>query len=85
MPLEWSDPPSGKWSTEAEELRANPGRWALIKLSTDRKSGPHRMAFLIKSGGLSAFTPKGAFEALVQGGQIYARFVGANSNGGGES
>lgn len=65
------------WEEEAEKLRQNPGKWALIK-EGDRYRA---MASNISRGLLKAFTPPGHFEGSARKRpdgliDIYARYVG---------
>lgn len=86
--IRWEEPtprkrpgPAGQgWSRYAglaEELRANPGRWALVAERTD---GNHGLATHIRSGQMQCFTPTGDFDAAsrcVDGiTRVYARYVG---------
>ena len=74
---------SGKHAGIAAKLRARPGEWALIL----RAASP-TIAEQIRKGGLVAFRPAGAYEAVSRRNgnasakrvEIYARYVG-----GGES
>jgi hypothetical protein len=85
--VRWESPPpaKGKGSTEpssafadiADELRANPGRWAVVKEQPGRYSG---LATHIRMGQMICFTPSGDFEAttrrLGERTVVYARYVG---------
>lgn len=61
----WADPPpvlgEPVWSELANELRANPGRWALLGEQLARSAAYH-----IQQGRYAAFRPAGAFEARVR-------------------
>lgn len=83
--IEWAEPPTapnepGRWTAVADELRANPGRWAKIKVDASDTTLAHR----IKHGAVVGFRPAGAFEARsvswASDGKrrfdIYARYVG---------
>jgi hypothetical protein len=50
---------------EAETARSNPGVW--FKMHIVGVPGPRMRAYQIRIGALTAFTPKGAFEAYPQG------------------
>jgi hypothetical protein len=82
--LVWQDPPASKrgprttkHADAAAEMRANPGRWALV-------GGPAKScgsANLIRSAKVSAYAPAGSFETTTRRRpdgrfDIYARFVG---------
>lgn len=85
--IKWEDPPGiagripgTKYLEIVEELRRNPGRWAMIG------NFDPSMATNIKEGRISAFRPHGSFEAMSRNTQvdgdghrradIYARYVG---------
>jgi hypothetical protein len=83
--VEWQEPPpshSGRtpwssWGPVAEELRANPGKWAYLGRYTAGASGS------ISSGAVHAFRPKGSFQAVSRNYDsqdrscdVYARYVG---------
>lgn len=86
----WEEPPprasntpgrTTKWRKIAAELKANPGRWAVV----DTKANQHlsaQSAYLINRGQLAGLSP-GEFEAvsrLVDGeARVYARYVGGAS------
>jgi hypothetical protein len=77
--VEWREPTpnirgEGKYSQAAAELRANPGKWAVIKkCSSD--SVARNIAHAIRRRGLKAFK-SGGFEAVARGVEVFARFVG---------
>ena len=79
MPLTWENPPApirhgGKWATEANELRENPGRWArLVELETRHKAAV--LASQIKTGTLKAFRPGGSFDARSRGPAVWAVYL----------
>lgn len=89
--LRWEDPPPSKraarfprqradrWSVLAAELRAEPGRWAVVNESGHQGAGSG-MASTIGLGLTVEFTPAGTFEAVsrkVDGiTTVYARYVG---------
>jgi hypothetical protein len=60
---------------QAQELRANPQQWALLA-SKDTVSAAGAMAHKIRHGRYASFRPTGAFESLVRGTDVYARYVG---------
>jgi hypothetical protein len=86
MTIKWEDPPenawgpkTGKFDGDANELRANPGRWGYL--------GKHNSSLTksIKAAKLVVFRPAGSFEAVsrnvrVEDGRsvadVYARYVG---------
>lgn len=85
--MKWEDPPNEigkktKWYREAQELRKNPKRWALLiakpKVTGDRTFND--LAGNISYGRLSAFSPAGSFQATTQivDGEVrvYVRYVG---------
>jgi hypothetical protein len=92
--IRWEDPPPsrssipgrartpGRFTVVAEQLRANPGRWAVISES----DGPQRgVAYHIRSGAIECFTPRGDFDAVtrrVNGRSlVYARYLGDGEAG----
>lgn len=87
--VRWEDPPGPRRETSrrgprsryaelAEQLRGNPGRWAVI-LETPQR-GQSALATQIRMGGLTCFTPCGDFDARTIRANgittIYARYVG---------
>ena len=82
--MKWADPPpSGlnrgavkfKYSDDAEELRTNPGKWAILKEGVKPQSAA-AFASNVRSGKLRAFeTEAGKYEAAVRLGTVYVRFV----------
>ncbi len=89
--MEWKDPPrratagpQGRWSEEAAELKANPGRWALLVTfgGTENNHLARAMAANIKSGRYASFRPHGHFEAISAATakgtstEVYARYIG---------
>lgn len=91
--VRWEDPSprnhtdvAASWQPVADELRAHPGQWALVRETSLLNAGVQ--ASYIKSG-KGPFEPRGAFEARqrtyraqpgAQGvGRIYARYVGEPS------
>lgn len=85
--LRWEEPPpakrgavtsSSRFDALAEELRAQPGRWAVIYDGTTKSfSG---MAHHIRQGAIRCFAPAGDFDATYRasadGVRVYARYVG---------
>lgn len=86
--IRWETPPPAKhrvgqkdghssYAELADELRANPGRWALV---ADRPGSNTGLATHIRTGSIQCFTPAGDFEAesrRVDGRSlVYARFLG---------
>lgn len=80
--LKWEDPPEAardRWTSVADELRANPGAWALIS-----EESASSLATTIKDGSSAAFRPAGAFETRTSGipgrpryrVRIWCRYVG---------
>lgn len=77
--LRWEDPPPprrgfgdrGRWAENADlraiadELRANPGRWAVVAEAANPGSATH-----IRTGHYVAFRPVGHFEATLRGLQV---------------
>lgn len=83
--IKWGAPPvrerkgrplSKKWLSIAEQLKTNPGEWAVVAENVSPS-----YAALIRSGGLRAFE-SGKYEAVSRGiennraKEIYARYVG---------
>lgn len=91
MNMQWKEPPpagtsrnADKYMEIADELRRNPGKWAMIgRMSAQNASN-------IKDGRLAAFRPRGTFEATYRNisksevgpdtADIYARYVGEEGN-----
>jgi hypothetical protein len=84
--MKWETPPNvtrtgrtpdQKYVLIAEELKTNPKEWALIL-----EQGHQTTAARIRSGRISAFRPKGSFEATARNTdeqgrcQVYARYIG---------
>lgn len=91
--MTWEEPPRSprlegmqRLRSIADELRANPGRWAVVYDGVTPQVASRR-AGDIRIGSLGAFRPAGAFEATTRAtaGQcrVYARYV--NEKGGSES
>lgn len=80
MSITWQEPPAKvhsdvAWVEEVAELRANPGRWALL-VEKGTRHGATSMVYTINSGQLKAFRPPGDFEACARQGAVYARYLG---------
>jgi hypothetical protein len=86
--IAWQEPPQealaarrpggvrvSKYAPIAEELRGQPGEWALVYdgPSSGAASG---LATHIRLGQAHAFTPTGDFDALSYSGRTWARYVG---------
>jgi hypothetical protein len=90
--IRWEEPPPpagngagrvpgmrpSQYNTIADQLRANPGRWAVVEeIQRQRNNG---LATKIAMGHMLCFTPAGDFEAVTrQGGGVvrtYARYLG---------
>lgn len=88
--IRWEDPPESRkgkaggrgfvrnprWQAVADELRAHPGRWAVVAEGENAGISGH-----IRRGKYAAMQPAGSFEAqcVGAGGEfpiIYARYVG---------
>ena len=70
------------WRGIAAELREHPGRWALV-VAEDGYNYAGGLASQIERGSLSAFRPRGSFEAVTRTVgmvRVYARFVGEPSS-----
>lgn len=90
--VQWEEPPKPNGGPRANqqlldfanELRANPGRWALYPTVPSSDSATSSNAANIRRGTLAAFRPPGAFEAVARtaGGirQIYVRYVGGDQS-----
>lgn len=89
--IRWEDPPDSRkgkaggrgfvrnprWQAVADQLRANPGRWAVVAEGENAGISGH-----IRRGKYAAMQPAGSFEAQCVGGggsfpTVYARYVGA--------
>lgn len=85
--IRWEEPPPPRtgmnrstsvshYSAVADELRANPGRSAVVREGPNGKG----LANHIKTGGVRCFTPAGDFDAtfrVVNGvGTVYAVYLG---------
>lgn len=80
--LRWEEPPEAYKSTQrskvhqsiAAELKAQPGRWAVLEIVSIG------LAAQIRRGDIAAYRPGGSFEArarVIDGERrIYARYVG---------
>jgi len=84
--MTWQEPPnpvrykrnSIDWATISDNLKANPGEWAVVAHDVNPSVVTH-----IRKGRLKAFSPAGDFEASGQGRNddgytkdLYVRFVG---------
>jgi hypothetical protein len=89
--MKWKDPPArpitgkrGVWREEAAELRASPGRWALLATfgGAGHNQNGRSMAANIRKGRYQAFRPQGHFEATSASApagpstEVYARYTG---------
>lgn len=80
----WREPPAealkrsrlGMYSTFADELRNNPGRWALLPGDDRTPKGAHGTAQNLRQARMKDFKPKGAWEAVAHDTDVYVRFVG---------
>jgi hypothetical protein len=88
--VRWEEPPPPKTRTRptseghsryapiAEQLRANPGRWAVVL--EGRRGAGTALATHIRMGHMKCFTPAGDFEATMRAvngrGLVYARYLG---------
>lgn len=80
--MRWEDPPEdgrktrtrqpSKWIPIAQELKSNPGRWALI--ADDKSHGYHIYARKQMGAGFEVITRKGATRR-----NVYARYVGEDA------
>lgn len=91
--IRWEEPPaevlkrrpwltrSSKLAPLADELRENPGAWALVYEGTS-SGAASGMATHIRLGQVAAFTPTGDFDAVSQSGnglaRAWARYVGGD-------
>lgn len=85
--LVFRDPPPPKkvrrnWSDIAEQLKANPGRWALIT-SAPKRTSIAMITTRIQRNTYGPFSPVGAFEAVSRESldepgrfEVFARYVG---------
>jgi hypothetical protein len=68
---------TGKHFEAAEKLRARPGEWGVVAICSTPSSSAS-LAYLIRRGGLAAYRPKGAFEAVSRTvddeRRVYARY-----------
>jgi hypothetical protein len=82
MTFEWEDPPpprpGGNRASQAQQLaarlRTKPGEWARIGEYL-RPSSAQQRARDISHGIPRAFQPRGAYEARVSGGKVWARYT----------
>jgi len=93
--MKWAEPPNPDqrrfgviWKEEAEQLKAHPNQWAIIKswsLDTVRARGKaSSLASEVRNGKHLAFRPQGAFEAVSRQEEedgkevvnVYARYIG---------
>lgn len=83
--VEWKDPPPGetspgKWDDDANELRANPGQWAIVRTANERKT-LDTLGTTIRKGRATSWLPAKSFEAVVRSNgdgtyAVYARYIG---------
>lgn len=85
--LVWEEPPaadshkpdsSSKYQAEADEMRQNPKRWAVLATVKDR-SQAYRLKSSVEKAKYPAFAPAGSFEAVSRTNgavKVYARYVG---------
>lgn len=70
--------PSRRFVAIADQLRANPGRWALIQET--EQHGKSGLATHIRLGAIVAFAPCGDFDAVTRRvgdvTRVYARYLG---------
>lgn len=72
------DAPNAAYLKQAEQLRANPGMWGLIR----EDEGTRWVAKHITAGALAAFRPKGAYQGksvqdrATKRFTIYAKYLG---------
>ncbi len=86
MTLEFKDP--GKmlpgnanfdWAEIAQELRENPGSWAVLDAENRKKNkdASHEIARRIRMGTIMSMKARrNEFEAVTRGAELYARYVG---------
>lgn len=88
-PLEWKDPPEtalggrggseNKWRAIGEQLRANPGQWAVVDQKYTRASAT-ALASRVRRGRMTATLGDGRFEAAVSDdNEIFVRYLGGTS------
>lgn len=92
--IRWEEPPPGnarrplgsghsRYTAVADELRAQPGRWALV--FEGRAGMATGLATHIRMGSMHCFTPAGDFDAVsrrIDGyTRVYARYVGDEEAG----
>jgi len=89
--LTWEEPPRatnyvdrvGKQAEAAAQLRERPGEWAVV-LVCESSSVASSMAYAIRNGTRSTWTPAGSFEAKARTKEgehrVYARYVGGESD-----
>lgn len=90
--IRWENPPPSRmarskggsresmWDDVAEWLRAEPGRWALVRENVS-KANATSANVMIYSGGATCFRPRGSFEAAMRTNvdgtyNLFARYVG---------
>ena len=69
-----------KWATTADALRNRPGEWALVVPAGVAKSKRRAQdtARYIRNG--SRVMPKGEFDAVTRGDQVFAVYTGGDSD-----
>lgn len=87
--IAWEEPPPSRmgrrprdtpseWEPIADQLRTNPGRWAVVYEGP--RGGAGGLAWLIRRGALDGFDFPGDFEACIRGTaqatRTYVRYVG---------
>jgi hypothetical protein len=85
--LVWEEPPAtvrpgssspDKYRAEAEELKAHPGKWAVLAEFKDR-SQAYRLKSSVEKAKYPAFAPAGSFEGKTHTNgavKVYVRYVG---------
>lgn len=86
--MRWEDLPQVKmpktdihWQEEAVELRAHPGKWAIIRqYLRSQKQKAYAFQGAIRSGRVASFTPAPDFESATRTDgdiiKVYVRYVG---------
>lgn len=82
MPARWEDPPepvkgpkSSKQQRIVNQLRNNPGRWAMIHTAPNTQAA-YSYASWRKRGLSPVWMPVDDFEITCRGSHVYARYVG---------
>lgn len=85
MSVQWEEPPPAEptsWAAIGAELKAHPGRWAVVSRHRSSNSAA-QTAYQIRQGKKRALAALGLFEASATAvdheHRVYARYIGESS------